>query len=35
MSTDAFLGGYFEQHERAPAFGGSDGASYSVDVYGE
>ncbi len=33
MSTDAFLGGYFEKHERPPAFEGSDGASYSVDVY--
>ena len=31
--TDASLGGYFEKHSRPPAFEGSDGASYSVDVY--
>lgn len=30
---DASLGGYFEKHSRPPAFEGSDGASYSVDVY--
>ena len=30
---DDTLGGYFEKHSRPPAFEGSDGASYSVDVY--
>ncbi len=30
---DVSLGGYFEKHSRPPAFEGSDGASYSVDVY--
>jgi hypothetical protein len=30
---DGSLGGYFEKHSRPPAFEGSDGASYSVDVY--
>lgn len=30
---DASLGGYFEKHSRPPAFEGSDGALYSVDVY--
>jgi len=30
---DSSLGGYFEKHSRPPAFEGSDGASYSVDVY--
>ncbi len=30
---DSSLGGYFEEHSRPPAFEGSDGASYSVDVY--
>ncbi|MCZ6858068.1 MAG: hypothetical protein O7F70_08725 [Gemmatimonadetes bacterium] len=33
MMPDASLGGYFEKHSRPPAFEGSDGASYSVDVY--
>ncbi len=30
---DLSLGGYFEKHSRPPAFEGSDGASYSVDVH--
>ena len=30
---DGSLGGYFEKHSRPPAFEGSDGASYSVDIY--
>jgi len=30
---DSSLGGYFEKHSRPPAFEGSDGAAYSVDVY--
>ena len=30
---DGSLGGYFEKHSRPPAFLGSDGTSYSVDVY--
>ena len=33
MMPDVSLGGYFEKHARPPAFEGSDGASYSVDVY--
>lgn len=33
MTPDSSLGGYFEKHSRPPAFEGSDGASYSVDVY--
>jgi hypothetical protein len=33
VTPDASLGGYFEKHSRPPAFQGSDGASYSVDVY--
>ncbi len=32
MIPDLSLGGYFEKHSRPPAFEGSDGASYSVDV---
>ncbi|MGQ0702744.1 MAG: hypothetical protein ACT4PM_06390 [Gemmatimonadales bacterium] len=27
------LGGYLAKHERAPAFGGSDGQAYSVAVW--
>jgi len=27
------LGGYMRQHDRAAAFGGSDGQSYSVAIY--
>jgi hypothetical protein len=30
---DVTLGGYQRTHERPPAFGGSDGCSYSVAVY--
>ncbi|MCZ6916133.1 MAG: hypothetical protein O7I93_05090 [Gemmatimonadetes bacterium] len=33
MTPDSTLGGYFEKHSRPPAFEGSDGASYSVDLY--
>ena len=33
VMPDSSLGGYFEKHSRPPAFEGSDGASYSVDVY--
>ncbi len=33
MIPDASLGGYFEKHARPPAFEGSDGASYSAEVY--
>jgi hypothetical protein len=29
------LGGYMEKHERAAAFGGSDGQAYSVGIYVE
>jgi hypothetical protein len=29
------LGGYMKQHDRAAAFGGSDGRAYSVAVYVE
>ena len=29
------LGGYMRKHERAAAFGGSDGAAYSVAIYVE
>ncbi len=29
------LGGYMEKHERAAAFGGSDGQAYSVAIYVE
>jgi hypothetical protein len=29
------LGGYMQKHERAAAFGGSDGAAYSVAIYVE
>ena len=31
--TDATLGGYQRVHERAPAFSGTDGQSYSVGTY--
>jgi len=31
--TEVTLGGYFSAHERAPAFGGSDGAAYSVAMW--
>ena len=33
MSDDSTLGGYFQVHERPPAFEGVDGAAYSVAVY--
>lgn len=33
MIDDATLGGYLRRHERAPAFGGSDGELYSVGIY--
>jgi hypothetical protein len=29
------LGGYMQKHERAAAFGGSDGRAYSVAIYVE
>jgi hypothetical protein len=29
------LGGYMEKHDRAAAFGGSDGRAYSVAIYVE
>ena len=29
---DATLGGYLHEHERPPAFEGSDGASYTVEI---
>jgi hypothetical protein len=29
------LGGYMQKHERGAAFGGSDGAAYSVAIYVE
>lgn len=29
------LGGYMQKHQRAAAFGGSDGAAYSVAIYVE
>ena len=33
--TEFTLGGYMEKHERAAAFGGSDGHAYSVAIYVE
>ena len=33
--TELTLGGYMARHERAAAFGGSDGQPYSVTVYVE
>lgn len=33
MSDDSTLGGYFELHQRPPAFQGSDGAAYSAAIY--
>ncbi|MGH7702881.1 MAG: hypothetical protein ACREMO_07280 [Gemmatimonadales bacterium] len=35
MSSEVTLGGYMQKHERAAAFGGSDGQPYSVAVYVE
>lgn len=31
--TEVTLGGYLAKHDRPPAFGGSDGAPYSVDLW--
>jgi hypothetical protein len=31
--SDFTLGGYMAKHERAAAFGGSDGQAYSVAIY--
>lgn len=31
--TEFTLGGYMEKHDRAAAFGGSDGHAYSVAIY--
>jgi hypothetical protein len=31
--TEFTLGGYMQKHERAAAFGGSDGQAYSVAIY--
>jgi hypothetical protein len=31
--TEVTLGGYIAAHERAPAFGGNDGAAYSVAMW--
>ena len=33
MTSDSTLGGYFEAHQRPPAFEGSDGRAYSVAIY--
>lgn len=33
LDPEFTLGGYFDRHERAPAFGGSDGQAYSVAVW--
>jgi hypothetical protein len=33
--SEVTLGGYMAKHDRAAAFGGSDGAAYSVAVYVE
>jgi hypothetical protein len=33
--SELTLGGYMEKHERAAAFGGSDGRAYSVAVFVE
>jgi len=33
MTDDATLGGYFDRHDRPPAFEGSDGRAYSVAWY--
>lgn len=33
MTDDATLGGYFQVHERPPAFEGPDGEAYSVALY--
>jgi hypothetical protein len=31
--TEFTLGGYMQKHDRAAAFGGSDGQAYSVAIY--
>ena len=33
MDPEITLGGYLTRHERAPAFGGSDGQAYSVAIW--
>lgn len=33
MDPEFTLGGYLKKHERAPAFGGSDGEAYSVAIW--
>ncbi len=33
--SEVTLGGYMAKHERAAAFGGSDGQAYSVGIYVE
>jgi hypothetical protein len=33
MTGDSTLGGYFETHQRPPAFEGTDGRAYSVAIY--
>ena len=33
--NDFTLGGYMQKHDRAAAFGGSDGRAYSVAIYVE
>ena len=33
--SDFTLGGYMQKHQRAAAFGGSDGGAYSVAIYVE
>ena len=33
--SELTLGGYMEKHDRAAAFGGSDGHAYSVAIYVE
>jgi hypothetical protein len=32
-AAEVTLGGYLAKHERAPAFGGSDGQAYSVAIW--
>jgi hypothetical protein len=33
--SELTLGGYMAKHERAAAFGGSDGQAYSVAIYAD
>ena len=33
MSDDGTLGGYVRVHQRPPAFGGTDGAAYTVSTF--